>query len=377
LRSLVALIIVTGLLAGCQQPAPPATQPVYHGDEVIATIAGLPVTRAAIEKPMLDHYGDAWLQVLVYTMQLELVKHEAALTGVTVSSAEIKAELEKSLRMVLPSVADGKIDVEQALSALQQQLRIGPAAVDLWLLTNAHLRKMIEPKVLAAINDNTLREAFGILYGETALVRHIQLGNMLEVARAQQRLAAGEAFEKVATEMSRDRLSATNGGLLHPFSREARHRSQAFKEATFALKPGEIAGPVQSGEFYHLIQLVEKIPPKAVKYEDPEIQAVVRDWATRGITGNAMNAELRRIVGAARDHVKIFHPALRDKFRAEEEKRRLKETTRSELEKLWADAQAKAATQATAAHPATSATRPSTTPATTAQTRPPATMPGG
>jgi peptidyl-prolyl cis-trans isomerase D len=122
--------------------------------------------------------------------------------------------------------------------------------------------------VSGKINDAALQEAFRELYGETVQVRHIQLANMQEVIEAKRRLAAGEPFAQVAQEMSRNARTANLGGELPPFSRQTSGYPQAFKDAAFSLKEGEVSDAVEAEGAYHLLQLVHRIPPKAVKFED-------------------------------------------------------------------------------------------------------------
>ncbi len=102
--------------------------------------------------------------------------------------------------------------------------------------------------------------------------------------------------------------------MLPPFSLQAQSRSQAFKEEAFKLKVGEVSGPVQSGESYHLIKVEEKISPKAVKFEDPEIRAVVREWVSNTLMFTAMQQLRGSFAEAARDHIEIRDPVLREQY---------------------------------------------------------------
>jgi peptidyl-prolyl cis-trans isomerase D len=69
------------------------------------------------------------------------------------------------------------------------------------------------------------------------------------------RLRGGEDFAALATEISQDG-SASRGGELDWFSID--QVDPVFGEAAFALRPGEIAGPVRSRAGLHLIRLEEK-----------------------------------------------------------------------------------------------------------------------
>jgi len=75
-------------------------------------------------------------------------------------------------------------------------------------------------------------------------------------AKAEQliaRIKGGEDFGKVAAKESDDIGSAQEGGDLGSFTRG--RMVAPFEQAAFALKEGEISGPVRSQFGYHIIQL--------------------------------------------------------------------------------------------------------------------------
>ena len=152
---------------------------------------------------------------------------------------------------------------------------------------NAALRKVVEKQTEGRITEDNIREAFNTLYGENVRVRHIQCSNMSEIAEAQQRLAAGEAFEAVAKALSRNPQTRDLGGELPPFSRQTPNLPEMFKQVAFSLKaPGDVSDPVEANGSYHLIKLMEHIAPKAVRYEDMKdyVHQQLRDrWITERI----------------------------------------------------------------------------------------------
>ncbi len=71
------------------------------------------------------------------------------------------------------------------------------------------------------------------------------------LARAQK----GGAFAKLADEASDDPSAKVNHGSLGKFTRE--RMVKAFSDATFAMKPGEISGLVETPFGYHIIKRTE------------------------------------------------------------------------------------------------------------------------
>ena len=118
-----------------------------------------------------------------------------------------------------------------------QNQKVTRPEFELVLKTNTYLRKVAEPRVIDQIKDEQLRQAYDAEYGASVRVRHIQ-GNPQELARALERIKAGEPFENVARQMSRNRQTAALGGELPRFSLATAGLPENFKRAAFDLKVG-------------------------------------------------------------------------------------------------------------------------------------------
>src|SRR5581483_8955162 len=247
------ILVLSAASAGplCAEPVseiPPA-------DSVVARLNGVTITRSQIVRPLIEGYG---LNVLINTATLESAKLEAAKLKYTVTPADIDAERSQTLSKLFGDAK--KEDYPQLLDQFLQQQRISRPEFDIWLETNAYLRKIAQPMVKAAVTEQMLLDAFNAQYGETVQVRHIQCDNLQEITEAKRRLAEGEPFEKVAAEMSRNRNTAPLGGMMPPFSRSAGY-PQVFKDTAFSLQPGEVSDIVEAEGIYHLIKLEKKIEP--------------------------------------------------------------------------------------------------------------------
>lgn len=100
-----------------------------------------------------------------------------------------------------------------------------------------------------------------------------------EAKAAEERLAAGEDFAALATELSTDTGSGAQGGSLGWFS--AGMMVPEFEAGVATLQPGEVSAPIQSQFGWHVIRLDEtrdKAPP-ALDEVRAEIEAQVRDEA--------------------------------------------------------------------------------------------------
>ncbi len=92
--------------------------------------------------------------------------------------------------------------------------------------------------------------------GDKVHVRHILVPTEDEAKQILDRLAKNEPFEELAKKYSRDTQSAQKGGELDYFTRE--QMVPEFAKAAFALKPGEVSGPVKTAFGYHIIKLIDR-----------------------------------------------------------------------------------------------------------------------
>ena len=257
-----------------------------------------------------------------------------------------------------------------------EQQKFTQSQFEVLMETNANLRKIVSPTIESHINEEAVREQFGITYGEKAKCRHIQLASLTEVAEAKRRLAAGIPFAQVAVEMSRNNKTGPIGGELEPFSRSANFIPEAVRSAAFALKVGEVSDPVSTEGAFHLIKLEAKIDPKAVKFED--VKDVVRTDLSRRVVTQKLKEIRDTMTEKIRLDMKIEDPILKKQFadRIDSAKKQdvAEEDLKARIARLEKERIAVAATQSTTAP--TSA--PTTAAATTAAAAPataPATKP--
>ena len=407
----LVLVMVCGIaLQGCKssRSAPPLTTSNSGSDShevrpptpsndtsagspsrVIARVAGRPITLAQVEQPLIEGYG---LNLLLNLVQLDVAKQEAARANVSVSPQNIEAERDLTLAKLFQD-AD-KAEYNQLFDQFLEQQHISKPEFDIVLQTNAYLRKIAEPMVKDKITDASLEEAFRQLYGETIQIRHIQLTNMQEVLEAKRRLAAGEAFEKIAQEMSRNARTAGLGGELPPFSRQAAGCPQAFKDAAFSLKGGEVSDAVQAEGAFHLIKLEHRFPPKAVKFED--VKESLREDLLERLVQAAIKQLRTQIAADALKGLIVDDPMLKAQLDAKlhqkesqiQDRNKIREQFERERQRILARAATQPATLPTTApatHTATKAptapTAPVLTPAAPPPApevaRPPATQSGG
>lgn len=290
-------------------PAPATPASADSADRVIAHLNGQPIALGQIIDPLVESHG---LNILFGIVWVQLAQQEATQAGVTVTDADFQAAREAKLASMFKDAdqkAQDQLDHaeqindtatadrirtemnrehEELLDQLLKRQNLSRVEFDIDIKIDTYLRKIVEPLVNKAITEASLHAAFNQLYGETVQVRVIALANQSELAEAQRRLARGEKFEDVAAEMSHDKLSASLGGELPRFSREAPGYPANFKDVAFTLQPGQVSDPVEANGMIYLIKMDNRFAPRAVKYD------LVRDAVRRQLFEAALQSGVAR-----------------------------------------------------------------------------------
>jgi peptidyl-prolyl cis-trans isomerase C len=124
--------------------------------------------------------------------------------------------------------------------------------------------------------------------------RHILAPTEEEAKKALERIKAGEDFEKVATELSKDPLGGDLG-----WSTKDRMEPE-FSEAAFRLKKGEVSEPVHTQAGWHIIK-VEDIRTKTF----PPFEQV-KDQTARYVAQKAQSEAIAQLQSAAK--IELFGP---------------------------------------------------------------------
>jgi parvulin-like peptidyl-prolyl isomerase len=100
---------------------------------------------------------------------------------------------------------------------------------------------------------------------EQVHARHILVTTEAEAMDVLVKLRNGESFATLAQEYSQDRATKDQGGDLGFFPRGV--MPAEIELVAFALNPGQVSGIVKSDFGYHIIEVVEKDPKRAVSEE--------------------------------------------------------------------------------------------------------------
>ncbi len=291
--------------------APLAPVHATRDADAIAKVNGRSISRARLFDLLVRSRGAEVLE------QLAAYESAAALAtekGLTISPEDVGYERRLAAERIwnpLAPFTSAPLDdaaAEQLVQTVLAEKRISTAEFDLILRRNAYLRKIVEHG--ETFSEAQYADEFQRAYGERVRVRHIQLATPAAVARVQERLNAGEAFETLARTHSANRASAQDGGLLEPFARNEDQLPEVFRQASFALKPGDVSGAVRAGEWYHLIRVESHIPPQ--RRELGGVRDTLTERLRRRLGEAAMFTLYERLLREAT--IEVFDPGLREAY---------------------------------------------------------------
>ncbi len=117
-----------------------------------------------------------------------------------------------------------------------------------------------------------------------------------KAAATRERLAAGEDFGKVASEVS-SAASKANGGLIGPL--QLADLSQSLQDTLKKMKPGDITQPIKTAKGYQILKL-ETMAQSTVQPFDS-----VRDVVAEKVYGSRQRIELQRFLSRIRNQAII------------------------------------------------------------------------
>jgi len=252
--------------------------------EIVAEVNGVQLRREQLAALAVGLHGRESLESLITQ---ELVRQEARKRGVVVTEEEIasytmeRAEQEL-LRMIrklgFKDAEDFKVQSkagDKLLAELQQE-----AAKSIRPFVGPELlaRKLVRQRI--NVSDDAVRAAYSRRYGPRVEVLQIVLNTRKEAEQVLAKLKLGAEFAQVAREMSRDSVSAPEGGKIPPLPLAGK-----LGAATEGLKPGEISNIVQTPDGFHILKLIKPLPDSPVRFE--QVRASLR----KALEEKAMLAE--------------------------------------------------------------------------------------
>lgn len=223
----------------------------------VATVNGTKITKEQLYDKLVELGGESTLQSMITE---ELINQEAEKAKVTVTEADIDAEIE-DLKAQFGGEAAFNAALSQSSMTLEDLRESMPMQVK--------IRKILEPQV--TVTDDEIKEYYDTnkaSFSEEEQVRasHILVETKEEADAIVKQLKEGADFAELAKEKSADTGSKENGGDLDFFKRG--DMVTEFSDAAFSMKVGEVSDPVKSDYGYHIIKVTDHKDAKDYTLEE-------------------------------------------------------------------------------------------------------------
>lgn len=231
----------------------------------LGTLTGNADVRAAIDT---DGGARRRLQagVLGHLVDAALVTKGAAKLGVEITDPELQAYIDELVRTELRGEPDAWQRFLDQRGYPEHEIRTQ--------LREDLRREAVEDRLAPdpVVTPERVAEVYQDQYAGRPIIRHILLAEQPQAQRVLERLAAGEDFAALATELSLDTQTARRGGDLGPHLEDA--FVAPFEEAIENARDGQTVGPVQTPFGYHIIQ---RRPPAELTEVQGGIEATLAE----------------------------------------------------------------------------------------------------
>ncbi len=281
---LAYLVIQVGI-TGCSTTETPRKRLVTRGDPTVAIVNSRAIKQSELLKVLLPAKGRKVLDELVL---LEVVRQYGAEKGISVTTVQKQAELDR----ILQELAPDKTRREQTalFKYMLEKRNLSQAEFDIIIERQYLLGRLVDPNV--TITDKLYADEYERQYGRQIIVRQLVTASFRSILEVQQKIDDGTDFARLVEQYSQDQLTLARGGLLGPFSCTDEHIAEPVRQAAFKLNtPGEQTEPFRfyddgNKEWWCLLQFEKDFPAEATT------PAEVRGELTRIIRRRVLNQRM-------------------------------------------------------------------------------------
>lgn len=233
----------------------------------IASAGGQPVTERQWIEELKKKHGD---EVLMGILNHMVVDREAKALDITVTEDEVEQELERSMA--------GYGSEEQYYDQMQSELGLTRQEVREETVYRLTLQAVATAGIRvseADIDDYLAENAERFIPKKQLQLSIIEVTTYEEAEEIMDRLEQGEDFAALAGELSIDEESREHGGKIGMLEEDDPFWPEDLLKSAAELDPGDIAGPLGTGDGYAVIRLEQLIAPRAP--DTNEVRKQVRE----------------------------------------------------------------------------------------------------
>jgi foldase protein PrsA len=225
---------------------------------------------AELKKQCRQQFDQLKTEVMQFLIQAEWVQQEADSQGIEVTDKEIKRSLEEQKKQAFPT--------EKAYQKFLQQSGMSEADI-LFRVRLDQLQQKLTQKITEdakKVSDEDVEEYFNknkkrFAQPERRDLRVVLTKDKAKAEQAKRALENGQSWKQVVKQYSIDEASKAQDGKLPAISQG--QQEQAFDEAIFGARKGEIEGPVKTQFGWYVFE-VEKITPASQQTLDQSKETI-------------------------------------------------------------------------------------------------------
>ena len=303
IRVLAGLFLLLTSVACSAAPStdpPPSATPVPQPtptsppDATEASIPPSPTPTA--ERPLAARVNGEPIYLTDYERELERYKDSLEAQGIDLSSQEAQEKVDQArgwilnvmIEQALTEQAAEKVGVEVTDAQVEQYMQdmiaesggedAFRAKLEEWGETYENAKREVRAQLIGT--QMTQRVVAGVPESaEQVHARHIVVDTEQEARHIHSQLEAGADFAALARAHSKDKSTRENGGDLGYFPRGILVSSEV-EEAAFSLQPGQFSEVITSPLGFHIVQVVERDPDRAISAENLQLlrEQAVQKW---------------------------------------------------------------------------------------------------
>ncbi|HNP78865.1 MAG TPA: peptidylprolyl isomerase [Cyclobacteriaceae bacterium] len=269
-------MIISLLLLGGWQVAVAQEAKGFVADKIIAKIDNYIILKSELEgayQNYLSNGGTASEEtrcgILSQLVMTKLLVAKAEIDSVVVTSAEVDANTEQRMNMILQNSNNSPEQLERAYGKTLEQIKVELRdQVREQLLSNEMQRKITKS---LSITPAEVRRFFSRVDSLPLYSSDVEVAQIVRVAKVseeqknatrrklmdiRERILAGENFNELARKYSEDPSAQYNGGEYGYVGRGT--MVPTYEAMAFKVKPGEISPPFESPFGFHILQLIDR-----------------------------------------------------------------------------------------------------------------------
>jgi foldase protein PrsA len=282
------MVLLSGLLLATSVAAAPPKP-----SAVLVTVDGVPLKRAELMDRAWKQYGTVVLNEAVD----EVIVHQAAKDmGVQADGGEVEARIKRIQGQFADETTFSARLAANGSSLAELRAQITEQVLREDMVTKAKGLRVTDEELKAFFDANKEKLAAP----ESYHLRHIVVAGEKEANDFLTAIKAGADFAKLASQVSLDDATKDRSGDMGFISRGM--LLPELEKAAFALKPGEVGGPVKTQLGYHLLKVEEVRPAK------PAVFDAIKDDLRKSLLADKINKAWPEYLKELRAKAKIERP---------------------------------------------------------------------